>query len=241
MPRARTNKLYRTFTKGLITEASYLTYPEDASIDELNTVISRKGNRTRRTGIDFQNGYVLEDLDITQDVAINEFVWTSASNNPAYNFVVIQAGTKIYFYALNEGPVSANKKAFTIDLTQFVIPGINTSKMNQHFASFSAGAGFLFIAHRMMDPVSVEYKIDTDTIDVQKIIVQIRDFDGLDDGLDPEDEPTQLSFEHYYNLLNQGWVGPGNNTTTGTGNTETDQSGNYYGNDGTNYGGVNQN
>jgi hypothetical protein len=97
MSRARTNKLYRTFNKGLITEAGYLTYPEDASTDELNTVISRKGNRTRRLGIDYEDDYVLTDVGITPDVAINEFVWLSANKHPGSNFLVVQVGTVIHF------------------------------------------------------------------------------------------------------------------------------------------------
>jgi hypothetical protein len=33
-------KIYRSFTKGLITEASPLTFPENASIDERNFVLN---------------------------------------------------------------------------------------------------------------------------------------------------------------------------------------------------------
>lgn len=63
MSRAETTKLYRTFVKGMITEASPLTYPEDASYDEDNMILYRKGNRSRRLGIDFEDGYVLLVLD----------------------------------------------------------------------------------------------------------------------------------------------------------------------------------
>lgn len=63
MSRAETTKLYRTFVKGMITEASPLTYPEDASYDEDNMILYRKGNRSRRLGIDFESGYELLTLD----------------------------------------------------------------------------------------------------------------------------------------------------------------------------------
>ena len=63
MSRAETTKLYRTFVKGMITEASPLTYPEDASYDEDNMILYRKGNRSRRLGINFEDNYVLLVLD----------------------------------------------------------------------------------------------------------------------------------------------------------------------------------
>ena len=63
MSRAETTKLYRTFVKGMVTEASPLTYPEDASYDEDNMILYRKGNRSRRLGIDFEPGYTLLALD----------------------------------------------------------------------------------------------------------------------------------------------------------------------------------
>ena len=63
MSRAETTKVYRTFVKGMITEASPLTYPEDASYDEDNMILYRRGNRSRRFGVDFEHGYVLLSLD----------------------------------------------------------------------------------------------------------------------------------------------------------------------------------
>ena len=63
MPRAKATKLYRNFVKGLITEASELTYPENASIDELNTIIERKGNRVRRLGFEYENSHSRHNIE----------------------------------------------------------------------------------------------------------------------------------------------------------------------------------
>ena len=216
MSRAETNKLYNDFTKGLITEASYLTYPKDASIAEDNTVISRKGNRTRRVGIDFENGYVLENLGLSATEVVSEFVWTSANNEPDYNFVVVQSGSIIYFYRMNSAAISANKQSFTINLTDYILPGINATKLHQQFASFSAGAGFLFVAHKYCDPISVAFDPKTNTISAIRVVVQIRDFDGVYDGLPNDAEPVSLSPQHQYNLMNQGWIATGSNVVPGS-------------------------
>jgi len=47
------------------------------------------------------------------------------------------------------------------------------------------------------------------TITSTKIDIDIRDFEGLDDGLANDAEPVALSDEHSYNLKNQGWNSPG--------------------------------
>ena len=40
-------------------------------------------------------------------------------------------------------------------------------------------------------------------------VIQVRDFEGVDDDLGNDEEPFTLSKEHHYNLLNQGWMAPG--------------------------------
>ena len=54
MARQVANKIYRNFTKGFITEASELTYPENSTIAEDNCIIYQKGNRSRRLGFDIE-------------------------------------------------------------------------------------------------------------------------------------------------------------------------------------------
>lgn len=217
MARAKSNKLYRTFTKGLITEASPLTYPEDASIDELNTVISRKGNRTRRVGLDYQSGYAFEDLGISNGKVVNEFVWLSANNNPLKSFLVVQVGTMLYFYTIGEGPISANLHPKTFNLLTYKIPTATGNQLYKEFVSFSAGAGMLFVAHRFCDPLVIEYKEDTDTFEATRVVIQIRDFEGVNDGLPNDAEPKTLSKEHHYNLRNQGWIRSGSAGTVPAG------------------------
>lgn len=51
MPKLVSDKAYLPFTKGLITEVSPLAYPEGATIDEDNLIISRQGIRERRMGL----------------------------------------------------------------------------------------------------------------------------------------------------------------------------------------------
>ena len=44
---------FSTFVAGLITDASPLTFPNNASLDEVNFELNRDGSRNRRLGMDF--------------------------------------------------------------------------------------------------------------------------------------------------------------------------------------------
>ena len=57
MPQSLNQKVTNTFIKGLITEAGELTFPADASVDELNCLLERDGSRKRREGIAFEPNF----------------------------------------------------------------------------------------------------------------------------------------------------------------------------------------
>jgi hypothetical protein len=209
MSKAKEVKLYRTFVRGLITEAGYLTYPEDSSSDELNTIPTRKGNRTRRFGIDFEDNFQQINVVTSENDAIKEFVWKAVGNVATDNFLCIQVGTKIKFFSLEENPVSDSLRPFEINLLTYIASGASTSQVQMNNVEFSSGKSFLFIVHPYVEPLVIEFNKATNTITVVKVVVQIRDFEGLNDGLANDQEPTTLSKEHHYNLLNQGWGLPG--------------------------------
>lgn len=210
--RAKQNKLYNTFVKGLITEAGYLTYPENASVDELNTVLSRKGNRTRRFGIDYETDYSFSNLEVNRDMAVSEFVWKAVDNDPSVNFLCVQTGSNIHFYDLASAPISDSRKAFSINLITYKVASAPSGNISLEACQFASGKGYLFVVHPLCEPIVVEYDSDANTIDVDSISILIRDFEGMEDGLPNDEEPTSLSKEHHYNLKNQGWVSPGSSS-----------------------------
>lgn len=137
MPRAQTNKIYRTFVKGLITEASPLTYPENASVDEDNCVIFRKGNRTRRLGAEYEDDYQLSSFTIPQtdfdSNAIIDYKWEAVANNAGTTFLCQQVGNTLHFYDLSISPLSAAEKSFTVRSHQFHRPLGNHYLRLPHF------------------------------------------------------------------------------------------------------------
>ena len=215
MARAEQVKLYRSFVRGLVTEASYLTYPEDSSVDELNTVLSRKGNRTRRFGIDYEDSYQIVNIASDTTDVFNEFVWRSANNDSTRNYVCIQVGYRVYFFNLTASPVSDSLEAFTIDLRTYAAPGATETQIKTNLCEFASGKGYFFVVNPYVEPLVIEYDSATNTITTTKVVVLIRDFEGINDGLANDQEPPTLNKEHHYNLMNQGWVTPGQYTVPG--------------------------
>lgn len=215
MARAEQVKLYRSFVKGLITEASYLTYPEDSSTDELNTVLSRKGNRSRRFGVDYEDVHQFLSISIEASDAVNEFVWKAVNNDSSINFLVCQFGKTLRFFSLDAVPVSDSLKTFSVDLTAYSAPTASELQIRTSNCEFASGKGYLFVVNSYCEPIVIEYNSTTDTVSVTPIIVMIRDFEGLNDGLANNEEPATLSKKHHYNLMNQGWVSPGFYTVPG--------------------------
>lgn len=210
MARATSNKLYRTFTKGLITEAGFLTYPENASIDEMNTVIKTKGSRSRRFGIDWEPDSEASTITGKADGdTTSSYSWKAVNNDPEVNFLVIQIAEFLHFYNLDSIPISGDKKSFTVDLTDYKVSTAADSDVQTSAVQMTSGKGFLFVAQEYIDPLVIEYDPDTDTISTEKLILRVRDFLGVDDELLADEQPTTLSKEHFYNLRNQGWIKPG--------------------------------
>jgi len=207
MAQAKNVQPYNTFIAGLITEATELTFPPNASSDELNTVLFPKGNRQRRKGLDYEPSYVKSSFSMTStDIAasaITTHEWKSAGEYGQTNFTVIQVGSYLYFFNDAHSPLSGGEKSFSVNLNSYLGTGNVTAAYSVSAAA--SGRGDLFVVTEATDPIRIAYNQDADTLTVNRITIQIRDFEGVDDALAVDEQPTTLSDLHKYNLYNQGW------------------------------------
>jgi len=226
MSRAETNRLYTNFTKGLITEASPLAYPEGASIDENNMEMLTNGDRVRRYGFDsIQSVGKLTKITVgnrNYTTKVYNHIWKTAANDINTDFLVTFVGGVVYFDLItgvsSELP-EYTRKAFTIDLSAYKITGATNTQVDTNFVGFTSGKGALFIVNKYIEPLRVEYNLTTDSITVIPIQIKVRDHYGIDDGLAVDQDPLTLSIQHHYNLLNQGWEYSGGGLTTPPGST----------------------
>ncbi len=86
-----------SFVKGLVTEAGELTFPENASVDELNCTLLRTGNRRRRLGV------AVESLgstyaSFTEGSSVTTGSWENVGGQDGVEFTVVQIGNTLLFY-----------------------------------------------------------------------------------------------------------------------------------------------
>lgn len=193
------------FIKGFITEATGLTFPENASNDTENCVFDHLGGVERRLGIDLESQHVPTLLTLGEEV-INTFLWTNVSGNGDQTFVVVQTGTTLRFYRVaSESSLGGGLHADTIDLNDFAVPG--DTDIARIECQYSTGNGVLFVTNRRLETFYVTYDNDADTFVPTVIDIQIRDFEGdTADTTDITSRPVGNSTAHYYNLKNQGWT-----------------------------------
>lgn len=206
MPRSAGTIVENNFVNGLVSEATALNFPENACTSASNCVFKETGEVTRRYGFDYESTYQLNSVTRSNS-AVVEFNWDAAGGDGTVTFVVQQIGGILYFYrALPTNSLSAGVHATTVSLGTYQVSGAPSP--NAEPCSFSAGKGYLFVTNKYCDPFYVTYTPSTDTLASSPITIQIRDLEGVDDGLEDTARPTTLSNAHYYNLRNQGWAPP---------------------------------
>ena len=191
------------FVKGLITEATGLNFPEHAATDADNVRFFPKGSVERRKGIDYETGYVIAPYS-AGDGVVKEFKWPAVAQSGLTNIVVLQQGPLIYFFVqASTASLSSGIQAQTVNMDTF--KATSAGEIKNIPCSFSSGGGYLFIAHPLCDPVIVRYNTEAPLFEVARITIRVRDFEGVEDNLDVNENPASLTDLHHYNLRNQGW------------------------------------
>lgn len=203
MPRGEITTVQNKLTRGLITEATGLNFPEDAVTDSDNVKFDPVGFVERRKGIDIEsNAETLAYED--SDGVIKEFIWEAVAGTGRFTFLVLQKGKVVHFFKLaSSSNVSSTIQPVSLDLSDYKAAG--ASHIKETPASFASGAGYLYIAHPKCDPIIVRWNNEESAFEAARITILIRDFEGLEDNLKVDKNPGSLSKEHHYNLLNQGW------------------------------------
>lgn len=197
------------FVRGLITEASPLNFPEDASVDEANFDMKINGTRFRRLGMDREEGGIIFDTGITSSsldsFEYNTFLWEHVGGDTSFDVVAVQIGNHVFFFKPAEENISVNGYAGFVHIPQFP----ETSRF-----FMAALEGYLVITCGADSFAIVEYDTNTQAFFATRDRIQIRDVFGIEEIQQPESEtdpsfkPSVLNYEHYYNLYNQGWAIP---------------------------------
>lgn len=209
MPIQTADAEVNTFVGGLVTDASPLTFPDNASIAETNFVLDSDGTRRRRQGMDLESSAssIVTGLTLNNPMGHSSYRWENAGGDPDKSLLVVQFGNQVKFFDLDNDPIS-----------QTVIDTINfdASTYSKIF-SYAQVDGILVIANGNKDVEVFEYDDSTTSITRTQTTLRIRDLFGVEDvadGVDLRDSnnvslrQTTETDAHLYNLRNQSWGVP---------------------------------
>lgn len=214
MPRQQGISVQNNFVKGLITEATALSFPENACTEASNIVFDPTGRVSRRLGFDIETSATNLTYGTADGDAYTTFIWNAVAGSGDISFLVVQSGNTLRFYntSASTDTVSGTLHATTISTTTFLA---NQSDNNPALfeCQFASGNGDLFVTNPACDPFYVTYDSAADSLTATEIDMSNRDFLGLEDNLGDNERPVYANVaalaagnpNHEYNIMNQGW------------------------------------
>lgn len=205
MPKPSIKAEFKSFSKGLITEASELNYPENAFRDGVNFELNKKGTMNRRLGFNFEPNYITRTTGFTtSNISQNSYSfvkWESAGGNPDKDFIVVQIRNKIDIYDTSVEFLSSQGLKTRIVMAEF--------SGNDAF-SISPVKGALVVACGNKKLGLIKYNPSADTFSLEYFSIKVRDTWGVPCYVVPEyndDDTYRGDYDpsHLYNLYNQSW------------------------------------
>lgn len=211
MPRSLAQRPIVSLVKGLITEASELTFPDNASIDESNCDLERKGNRRRRLGVAYETSHELSTFTFTGKMGTG--TWVNVGGNSALEYLVIKIGAELRFYNKAASPISSgvvntslvSGVVYALDMTAHeVAGGAGAAASDFQFTSLN---GALIVASPSTDTLYIERDNSDGTFTETVIPFRVRDFEWQGDVEAYTDNlaTASVSDERKYDTANVGW------------------------------------
>jgi len=205
MAKTGVTKRYFNFIGGKHSDGSALVAPENTARTMINCDLATSGKISRRLGLDFeanfQDAITAIGAGTLQLASVGMYEWFNVDQSPNATYLVVRIGFDLYFFNEGANPVSSGLIG-TINFQAMGPGGIASSGNDIQVAS---GKGLLFITGDQFFPFFVKYDPVSDDFSLVKVRMNVRDFEGVEDGLAVDDRPSELSQAHAWNLSNQGW------------------------------------
>ena len=197
-----------TFVKGLVTEASPLNFPKNASLDEQNFELLPTGVRQRRLGMDFEDSYVgrigiygTESFDISK---VKTYIWKDAAGINGNHLLVVQINNRLQFFNTNVASLSSEGYINTITFPVLEF-GVRAN-------SFTSIDGKLIAVTGEGNVFAITYNPATNDVTYEMYRLKVRDLWGVEYADSDNNQyyrpPQSAPREHFYNLYNQSWGAP---------------------------------
>jgi hypothetical protein len=198
---------FKNFIKGLITEASPVNFPPEASFAEENFQLKRDGTRDRRLGLDYESDYQVRSLPTDLSTLLTTepvtFEWRNVGGDPGTIFLVMQVANDLLFFDLQATSVSKDGYKGTL-------ADVFT---NNNAYSFASVDGRLVVVSGAKTIAVITY--NGSTFAKESVSLKTRDVWGLQESTARESDPSlrtaTLTSSEWYNLYNQSWGIPRKN------------------------------
>tara|TARA_Y100001973_G_C5208600_1_gene343566 strand:+ start:8566 stop:10716 length:2151 start_codon:yes stop_codon:yes gene_type:complete len=203
MPQSLNQKAVNNFVRGLVTEAAELTFPEGASVDELNCDLRRDGTRRRRLGVEYETGNVLSSFTLSDAEQTATGDWVNVGGNADLEFLVLQKGATLYFYNKGALPYSNQVESNSVNLSSYQhsgSAGADTAK-----CQFTSIKGNLVVSSPEINTIAIVYNSSGGTFTVTQISFEVRDFEFQGDTSTYFDNDSSPSQNRKYDAQNTGW------------------------------------
>lgn len=205
MAQSLSQKTTNTFIKGLITEAGELTFPEGASVDELNCDLRRDGSRRRRLGVAIEASPSYSSWTVSDSDIINTGVWKNVGGSADLEFLVVQKSATLFFYNKSTAPFSAQLYTDSINLASHQISSGSAANFKCQFASIN---GTLIVSSEGIETIVVSFDNSANPkFTASNITFNIRDFEFQGDVSDYDTETSSANSSRIYDTANAGWNG----------------------------------
>ena len=201
MAQSLNQKAVNNFVRGLITEAGELTFPDGASVDELNCDLRRDGSRRRRLGVVYEEANQLSTFTVSDTDLIATGTWLNVGGSADLEFLVVQKGSTLYFYNKGELPYSAQQEANSVDLSTYEQSGSAGAETEK--CQFTSLKGNLIVSSPAINTIAIEY--DAGTFTVTQLDFKVRDFEWQGDTSTYYEDEASPSQDRKYDAQNAGW------------------------------------
>lgn len=188
--------------KGLVTEATPLTFPVDATTDELNVTLERNGARAKRRGFNIEVDGTVSAEAVPDYSSFMSYPWDFAGGNKDSSFLVLQSNLCLCFYNIREMPISSGLHPQSIDLRPFMTAGAPADVR----VSVASVKGQIVVAGEGINTFRVQYDKDTDTFSTEEVTFRVRDFEFTHNKqFLREEDLASPPVTRRYDTLNAGW------------------------------------
>lgn len=203
-------KTYSASVAGLVTDGNDITVAEQSNLDEANYELLRDGTRRRRRAI--LQEHSLDNQEATDKGIIHScYLWQTPSHRTDISIVVEQQGSVVQFYQYaHDTPVYVkDNQVYQIDLQYWGIRPYLTGSavVFDTPCTYAEGNGALYLFNKVSGTVKIEF-LDTG-LRATPVGTWIRDYEGIEERLAPDDRPSVLTANRGYNLSNTGWDADG--------------------------------